>query len=128
MALEGWVDRQIRIIQHHGYHGHKNHPKRTFDGKYIAGEPFDYEIFTPKVKWCFDAKECAGNHWNLSNAKPGQVNALKQCKNAGLDAFFLVYFRPTGRLIRFDVDTVLECEQSYLAEEEGVKFDINECL
>lgn len=124
-ALERSLNKLCKEIQKQGFHAHKNEPKRTYDGRFISGEPFDYEIFTPNYKWCFDAKECKGDSWNLSNAKLSQVNALKQCKNAGLDAFFLVYFYQTKKLIRFDVDTVINSDKSSLKPEDGTEVDVN---
>ncbi|WP_279160516.1 Holliday junction resolvase RecU [Thomasclavelia cocleata] len=107
--LEKQIDHLIKWIDSIGYHGHKNHPKRLNDGKYIEGEPFDFEIFTPSYKCCFDTKECKSNRWSLENAKPHQVDYLKKCKNCGLDAFFLVYFFNYKRLVKFDVDLIIEC-------------------
>lgn len=109
-----------------GFHAHKNHPNRTYAGKFISGEPFDYEIFTDRFKWCFDAKECKSAKWSISNAKISQINALKQCSNAGLDAFFLVYFYQQQQLIRFDVDLIIETDKKSLAPEDGVRVDLNE--
>lgn len=126
-ALERSLNKLCKEIQRMGYHAHKNHPERTYSGRFISGEPFDYEIFTPGHYWCFDAKECKSERWSLSNAKIGQINALKQCKNAGLEAFFLVYFYKTGKLIRFDVDLVKDASGS-LSPDEGIEVDINELL
>lgn len=107
--LEKQIDQLINYIDSLGYHGHKNHPKRLNNGQYIEGEPFDYEIFLPKYKCCFDAKECNFDRWSLDNAKPHQIDYLKKCKNAGLDSFFLVYFFKAKKLIKFDVDLIIEC-------------------
>ena len=127
-AFERSLNKLCKLVQSKGFHAHKNQPQRKFDGTFISGEPFDYEIFTDKVKWCFDAKECKSNSWNLSNAKINQVNALKQCKNAGLEAFFLVYFYPIKKLIKFDVDTVINSNKSSLNPEEGIEVDLNVLL
>ena len=123
--LEREINKLCKVIQSHGFHAHKNQPQRTYSGKFIAGEPFDYEIFTDRFKWCFDAKECKGDSWSLSNAKLSQVNALKQCKNAGLDGFFLVYFYKTGKLIKFDVDLIKETDKKSLKPEDGIEVDLN---
>lgn len=127
-ALERELNRLCKTVQKQGFHAHKNQPQRSYTGKFIAGEPFDYEIFTDRVLWCFDAKECQREKWSLSNAKLSQINALKQCKNAGLEAFFMVYFYPTKQLIRFDVDTVIEADRSYLVPEDGIEVDLNVLL
>ena len=126
-ALERSLNKLIRIIQKKGFHAHKNQPERTYSGKFIAGEPFDYEIFTDKVKWCFDAKECHETSWNIkTNAKITQVNALKQCQNAGFEAFFLVYFHESKKLIRFDIDLIIQTDKKSLKPEDGVEVNLNE--
>ena len=125
-TLERSINKLCREIQKRGFHAHKNQPQRSYSGRFISGEPFDYEIFTDKYHWCFDAKECHKTKWEIKNAKLTQINALKQCKNAGLEAFFLVYFYPTGQLIRFDVDTVINSQKSYLMPEEGIEVNLNE--
>ena len=127
-ALEKTINKLCREIQKQGFHAHKNQPERTYSGRFIAGEPFDYEIFTDQVKWCFDAKECKRNTWSLTNAKMTQVNALKQCKNAGMEAFFLVYFYPIKKLIRFDVDLIIQTEKKSLKPEDGVEVNLNALL
>lgn len=124
-ALERSINKLCKEIQRRGYHAHKNQPERTYNGRFISGEPFDYEIFTDKHHWCFDAKECKGKRWSLQNAKLSQVNALKQCKNAGLEAFFLVYFYETKQLIRFDVDVIINAKQASLTPEDGIEVDLN---
>lgn len=107
--LESQIDKLINYIRSIGYFGAKLHPKRLNDGKYIEGEPFDYFIVTPDYKCCFDAKECNATLWSLDNAKPHQVDYLKKCKNSGVDAFFLVYFFKNKKLIKFDVDVIIDC-------------------
>ena len=127
-ALERSLNKLCKEIQRIGFHAHKNQPERTYSGRFISGEPFDYEIFTDKVKWCFDAKECKSKRWSLQNAKLTQVNALKQCRNAGLEAFFLVYFYPYKKLIRFDVDLIIQTDKASLTPEDGIEVDLNELL
>lgn len=131
-ALEKTINKLLTVIQKQGFHGHKNQPERCYSGQFISGEPFDYEIFTDKVKWCFDAKECKSKVWNLkTNAKLTQINALKQCKNAGMDAFFLVYFYPDRKLVRFDVDQVISSITNgvkSLSSADGIEVDLNELL
>jgi len=108
-SFEHQLDKLIDYINKAGYHAHKNHVKRADDGTYLQGEPYDYEIFTDDYKACFDAKESQQKSWNLSNAKLTQVENLKHCKNAGMDAFFLVYYYPNKQYIKFDVDFVINC-------------------
>jgi penicillin-binding protein-related factor A (putative recombinase) len=105
-SLEQRLDKLCEWINNHGGHAHKNHAQRTVDGVYKAGEPFDYEIFYHGKVRCFDAKECKAAAWSLSNAKLLQVKNLLQCADNGADAFFLVYFYPSEKLIKFDVRAV----------------------
>lgn len=125
-ALERSLNKLCKVVQSHGFHAHKNQPERTYSGRFISGEPFDYEIFTDRFKWCFDAKECHKKSWPVANAKLTQINALKQCKNAGIEAFFLVYFYPTSQLVKFDVDLLIETNKKSLTPEEGIEVDLNE--
>lgn len=106
--LEKQVDRLIGYIRAMGYHGHKNHPRRRGDGTYLEGEPFDYEMFLPGYTACFDAKETHGVSWQIGEKDLRQANCLKQCRNAGADAFFLIYFHRRGELLRADVDQVIQ--------------------
>lgn len=105
-ALDGALSR-LRAL---GIHGHKNHPKRTITGRFLEGEYFDFEVIAAGKTYCFDAKECAGNRWNLGNAKPRQVEALLQCAAHGAEAFFVVLFRGRGLkgLRRFDAQDVAD--------------------
>ena len=130
-TFEKYLNKVVDNVQARGYHAHKNHAQRTFDGKFIRGEPFDYEIFLPEVKYCFDAKECKSNRWSLQNAKPQQVNALKQCKNVGFTAFFLVYFYTEKKAVAYDVDLIidaLDSGTSSLKAEDGVDFEWHEII
>ena len=123
--LENEMDRVLKFLDMRGIHGHKNHPKRTNDGTYIEGEPFDYEVFSPSGMWCFDTKECEADAWPLSKAKLSQVNSLMQCARAGCEAFFLVWFVKSRRLIRFDAVLVADSlgKKGSLTPDEGVAFD-----
>ncbi|MEG2769609.1 MAG: Holliday junction resolvase RecU [Oscillospiraceae bacterium] len=112
-SFETQLNRLCTQVQSLGYHAQKNHADRTNDGKYLCGEPFDYIILTPNYKCAFDAKESQSERWSLTtNAKLEQINNLKHCKNAGLDAFFLVYFYPARRFVKFDVDFIIACIQN----------------
>ena len=104
--LEQQLDKVLAHLNAIGIHAHKNHVKRTEGGIYLEGEPFDYEVFAHGKLTCFDAKESHAKRWNLSNAKPMQVKHLLDCHDHGADAFFLVYFVPEHKLVRFDVSMV----------------------
>lgn len=109
--LEGQIDKLCKYINSVGFHAHKNHPLRTVNGTYLAGEPYDYEVFARRngepYHACFDTKECMGFSWHMQPKDVKQADALKHCKNAGVDAFFLIYFVPLGTLIKIDVDDVI---------------------
>ena len=106
-----------------GVHMHKNHALRSFKGAYLEGEPFDYEIIAGGCFHCFDAKECASKRWSLRNAKLSQLNNLLNCAHNGAEAYFLVWFKLTDHIIRFDADLVqqaLNNGKKSLTEEDGV--------
>lgn len=110
-SLEKQIDNLCKYINSIGYHAHKNNPLRTLDGTYLAGEPYDYEIFlmangTP-YHACFDAKECTDFVWHMKPKDIKQAETLKHCKNAGADAFFLIYFVPLKTLLKIDIDEVI---------------------
>jgi penicillin-binding protein-related factor A (putative recombinase) len=98
------IDRLFEVLSARGVHCHKNHARRTVDGVFVEGEPFDYEIFVNPVH-VFDAKETKGERWPLSNAKPHQVKALLDCENHGAEAYFLVLFGDR-EIRRFDAGFV----------------------
>lgn len=123
--LERELERVISHLSTLGIHGHKNHVKRTAEGQYLEGEPFDYEVFVNGTVHCFDAKECRENLWSLKNAKPSQVNALLQCAAHGAEAYFLVWFEKGG-LRRFDaayVKAALTSGKKSLSADEGRPWD-----
>lgn len=126
-SLETQLDRLCDKINAMGYHAHKNHPKRLGDGTRVQGEPFDYEILLPHYHACFDAKECHSASWHMQKKDILQAEHLKHCKNAGCDAFFLVYFFDSRALVRFDIDEVIKTLQSNsktIQKGQGGKWDI----
>lgn len=106
--LESQIDKIIDKVNAMGYHGHKNNPNRTIDGIFLSGEPYDYDLFLPNYKACFDAKMCDAEKWHMQKKDIKQSNYLKKCKNSGMDSFFLVYFTKKKKLVMFDVDIVIE--------------------
>ena len=105
-SFEKQIEKVIEYIEKLGFHGHKNYAKRLEDGTYIKGESFDYEIFLPDRHDCFDAKQCKTNTWHIEPKDIKQANELKKCKNAGLNAYFLICFENDDvRMI--DVDDVI---------------------
>ena len=127
--LEQQLDKVLAHLNAIGIHAHKNHVKRTEGGIYLEGEPFDYEVFAHGKLTCFDAKESHNKRWSLSNAKPMQVKHLLDCHDHGADAFFLVYFVPEHKLVRFDVRMIHKALcggiKSFISSE-GVPWDWEE--
>lgn len=127
--LENELNRVVAYLNSIGIHAHKNHPRRTEDGTWIEGEPFDYEVLSGGVLHCFDAKECKGRRWSLQNAKPGQLNNLLACRKNGANAFFLVLFTEERKLKRFDAELVraaMSEGKKSLMLEEGADWDWTE--
>ena len=44
--LENELNRLSKYLNANGIHMHKNHPRRTEQGIYLEGEPFDYEVIS----------------------------------------------------------------------------------
>lgn len=104
--FENELNRVCKYLNSIGIHMHKNHARRTVNGVYLEGEPFDYEVIADGVIHCFDAKECAAKSWSLKNAKLNQLNNLLVCQKNGAQAYFLVWFTHENKIIRFDVDVI----------------------
>ena len=129
--FEAELNRVSKYLNANGIHMHKNHAHRTEQGIYLEGEPFDYEVISGGVIHCFDAKECAGKRWNLSNAKLSQLNNLLVCRKNGAQAYFLVWYRNENAVIRFDAELVrqkLADGQKSLTKEEGKEWQWTELL
>ena len=125
--FEAELNRVSKYLNANGIHMHKNHAHRTEQGIYLEGEPFDYEVISGGVIHCFDAKECAGKRWNLSNAKLSQLNNLLVCRKNGAQA----YFWNENTVIRFDAELVrqkLADGQKSLIKEEGKQWQWTELL
>lgn len=105
--FEKQIEKVIEYVEKMGGHGHKNHAERLQNGTYIQGEPFDYEIFLKNYKCVFDAKECISDTWHIVSKDIKQCNELKKCKNAGLNAYFLICFNQND-VKQLDVDIVIE--------------------
>lgn len=123
--FEAELNRVSKYLNANGIHMHKNHARRTEQGIYLEGEPFDYEVISRGTIHCFDAKECSGDRWNLSNAKLSQLNNLLVCRKNGAQAYFLVWYRKINAVIRFDAELVrqkLADGVKSLKAEEGEKW------
>ena len=127
-VFETELGRVMSWLNEAGFHAHKNHPRRSVDGTFLEGEPFDYEVFSHGRLFCFDAKECHEPRWNLSTAKLSQIKHLMNCKKHGAEAFFLVLFAPRD-VRKFDVEAVrlaLAQGRKSLTAEEGGRWDWEE--
>lgn len=105
--FENQIKQVCNFVEAIGGHAHKNHAERLQDGTYIKGEPFDYEIFLPNYKAVFDAKEVATDIWHMAQKDIVQADNLKHCKNTGLEAYFLIYFKNRG-VYQIDIDKVIQ--------------------
>lgn len=129
--LEAQIQKVLDYVNAIGYHAHKNHPERTVEGVYRKGEPFDYEILTPNIKDCFDAKEVKGDTWNMKKKDIVQAEHLKHVKNAGLRAYFLIQFGVGTYPLMIEVDKViclLKQNTKSIPKSIGVKWDVPEVL
>ena len=124
--FEAQINKIIKYVTDNGYEAHKNNALRTLDGKFIEGEPFDYEILIPGHLYTFDAKECHGDKWNINLAKPKQLWHLTACKKAGFKAFFYVWFVNLNKLIAFDVDVINHTDKKSLAPEDGEELNLGD--
>lgn len=93
-------------VKKYGGHYHKNNALRLHSGKYIKGEPFDFEIFTKDIKAVFDTKSLNSEIWNIREKDFKQADNLLECKRAGLDAYFLVNFN--GEIRQIDIVKFIE--------------------
>lgn len=146
--LEIYLDQVCKYLNSVGFHAHKNHPKRSFSGKYIEGEPFDYEFFINGKVYCFDAKEnfsdphqwkvkLTGQRGIKTNARIlKQATNLLNCKRQGAEAFFLVAFGHKNntspfKLVMYDAELVYNAllnDKRFLQFTEGCEFDINKLI
>ena len=106
--FENEINKLCEYVNATGGFATKLSAERLYNGTYIAGEPFDYIILTDTYKACFDAKYIAeGDTWKILKKDIMQANNLAKCKHAGLNAFFLLYFKDNG-LLEIDIDKVVE--------------------
>ena len=87
----------------------------------------DYIGAVQGIPLCFDAKECHDTKWHMQKKDIIQTENLKHCKNAGCEAFFLIYFFPTKQLVKVDVDEVINVLQQgskTVGAEKGGEFNI----
>jgi hypothetical protein len=105
--LERTIDQYCRHLKSKGIHCHKNNPLRLHDGRYVQGEPFDYEIMTNPAK-LFDAKEVSDDYLRIRKKEIKQLKALHDCENAGHNAFFLIWFSKHMKLMKISATRCTE--------------------
>ncbi|MDY3030737.1 MAG: hypothetical protein SOS24_03110 [Clostridia bacterium] len=92
-VFENEIKRLMSVAEACGMHWHKNNPNRTVNGIYVAGEPYDYEIFLPEGVEVFDAKEVSGRAWHLKDKDVRQCSELCKCAEAAnVKAYFVLLF------------------------------------
>lgn len=106
-AFEKQINKVCHYINSIGGFASKLSPERLYDGTYIKGEAFDYIVLMKEYKACFDAKYISGTVWRMQQKDIKQCNNLKKCKNAGLQAYFLICFE-SGDVRQIDVDTAID--------------------
>jgi penicillin-binding protein-related factor A (putative recombinase) len=120
-SLEHALNKYITYLESIGVHAHKNHANRSHDGQYLAGEPFDYEIFRDKTLIAFDAKECKSNSFQTANCKLSQIKSLQDIERHGGTVFFLVYFFSSNSLVKYTLEQVMKNKSLKPDQGEGVK-------
>lgn len=126
--LESAVKKLFESYESRGIHCQQNHPEQLHDGTLVKRHGFDFQIFYMGTFYAFDAKECALSSWPLDKAKPHQVKALLDVFSNGGEAFFLVYFTKTKKLVRYDVKTIQEAlinGDKKISPEKGMATTIN---
>jgi hypothetical protein len=116
--LERTIDKYFKYLNSKGIHCHKNHPERLHSGKYINGEPFDYEILGNPVK-VFDTKETSDDYLRINKKELKQMKNLLDCQMQGHDAFFLIWFSKRKKMMKV---TALDCVE-ILADQNTIHFD-----
>ena len=104
--LERAVRRVFAAYTSRGIHCQQNHPEQTHAGTLVRAHGFDFQMLYKGKFYAFDAKECASLSWPLEKAKPHQLKALLDVAKNGGEAFFLVYFTGSQKLVKFPAELV----------------------
>ena len=107
--FEAELSRLSKYLNANGIHMHKNHVRRTEQGVYLEGEPFDYEVLRGGILHCF----------------------LLVCQRNGAQAYFLVWYRDINAIIRYDAELIkqkLADGVKSVTPEEGIKWEWTELL
>ena len=129
--LEIQIDRLITYINNNNLgFGWKNHPERTFRGEFKNGEPFDYTIFTKKGQIVFDAKETDKDKWVILPKDKKQGLNLFKCQKVGVEAFFLIYFITSKKLMKLNIKKFFDtmATRKYIMQSDCIEFNLEELI
>lgn len=126
--IELLMGKVIDVLRSKGYFAIKLYPKRTHNGDYIEGEPFDYLIIKNGKVIAFDTKEAKKEKWYIGNAKLSQIKFLRMIKKNGGEAFFLVYFYPYEKFIKYDIDLIINTDEKFLTPGKGEVWELKTFL
>jgi penicillin-binding protein-related factor A (putative recombinase) len=127
-SFERAIRKLFASYESRGIHCQQNHPEQLHDGTLVKKHGFDFQIFYNGKFYAFDAKECALTAWPLDKAKPHQLKALLDVEYNGGEGFFLVYFKKTKKIIKFNAKIVQDAiinKKHTLSPEDGESTTIN---
>lgn len=105
-SLEHAVKELFKQYEKLGIHCQQNHPEMLSDGTYVRNHGFDFQMLYRGTFYAFDTKECARANWPLDKAKLHQLKAMLDVEAQGGIAFFLVYFKYQGKLVKFKASLI----------------------
>jgi hypothetical protein len=124
--LESQINKVIKYINENNLgFGWKNNPNRNYQGTFLDGEPFDYNIITPTKSYFFDCKQTELLHWQVLKKDVKQLLNLNKIADCGHDAFILIYFIFDNKLMKIDTKNVLRILSSrkYIKPDDCCKFN-----
>lgn len=127
-TLEKAIKIFFSVYESRGIHCQQNHPEQLFDGTLVKKHGFDFQIFYENHFYAFDAKECNRKTWPVDKAKMHQLKALLTVEQNGGDAFFLVWFKPLEKIVKFPASLVqikLTEGAKAIAPEDGTETTLN---
>ena len=124
-SLEKAVNKLFKHYRQKGAFCQQCNPRTLSDGTVVGKHGFDFFVFHANVLSAFDAKECQGSRWNLSNAKTHQVDALLSISKNGGDGFFMVWFLKEKKLIKYTAEYILNCNKKSLAPSDGTQIKLD---
>lgn len=112
-SLEATFNVLLKHYEQKGIFAEQNHPKTLGNGQVVQKHGFDYTIYYNGKMYAIDTKHCNSDVFNLKmNCKMHQVSAMKKVKNHNGEGFFLIYFDYNKKLMKLDVDRVLDAFES----------------